>query len=511
MSRKNGGIIGPANTPVGGLIPGVAGGVWRMNDVLNFVSNNQWPTTPQNIENSCRFETNTYLTRTLSSANTKTFTFSFWIKRSFLGAVPTGSNQFPIGTYQDANNRISLALLSDNTFILYGAVGGSAKLNLTTNRVYRDTSAWMHFVCAVDTTQSTASDRAKIYINGVEETSFSTSTYPDQDQELIINTNVYLGTYDLTNNYYHGYLAEVVYVDGQALTPSTFAETNTATGIWTPKKISHIANAGSNTFYLDFKDSSNLGNDASGLSNDLTSTNLTSLDQTADTCVENFATINPLVRNKSYNDGSLAEGNTYFAPNGRAISCSTIGVTKGKWYAEFKAQDAGALYIGCGQLRGIDALSDGGLSNPIWYDNNPGYAVGYGAGGSLEDGTGSTSYGSGYSDNNIVGVALDMDNYEMYISVNGTFQNSGDPTSGSSKTGGVTGATSYNPFDDGEPIFFFVSDFSAAGVGQCYHNYGNPAFSISSGNSDANGFGNFEYSVPSGYYALNTSNLNTYG
>jgi hypothetical protein len=239
--------------------------------------------------------------------------------------------------------------------------------------------------------------------------------------------------------------------------------------------------------------------------------NLTSIDQTTDTCTNNFATINPLVRNKSYNDGSLAQGNTYFAPNGRAISCSTFGVTKGKWYAEFKAQDAGALYIGCGQLRGIDALSDGGMTNPIWYDNNPGYAVGYGSGGALEDGTASTSYGSGYSDNDIVGVALDMDNYEMYISVNGTFQNSGDPTSGASKTGGVTGATSYNPFDDGFPIFFFVSDFSAAGVGEVFHNYGNPAFSISSGNSDGNGYGNFEYSVPSGYYALNTKNLAEYG
>jgi hypothetical protein len=236
--------------------------------------------------------------------------------------------------------------------------------------------------------------------------------------------------------------------------------------------------------------------------------NLTSVDQSTDTCSNNFATLNPLVRNKSYNDGSLAEGNLKFAPGGRAIACSTIGVTKGKWYAEFKATDAGALYIGCGQLKGIDALS---LTNPIWYDNNPGYAVGYGAGGSLEDGTPSTSYGSGYSDNDIVGVALDMDNYEMYISVNGTFQNSGDPTSGSSKTGGVTGAISYNPFDDGDPIFFFVSDFSAAGVGECLLNFGNAPFSISSGNADANGHGNFEYAVPSGYFALCTKNLAEYG
>jgi len=499
MSRKNGGIIGPVNTPVGGLIPGVAGGVWRMNDVLNFVSNNQWPTTPQNIENSCKFETDTYLTRTLSSANTKTFTFSFWVKRSFLGAVPSGSNQFPIGTYQDANNRISLALLSNNTFILYGEVGGSAKLYLATNRVYRDTSAWMHFVCAVDTTQSTSSDRAKIYINGVEMTSLSSSTYPDQDQELIINTNIYLGTYDLTNNYYHGYLAEVVYVDGQALTPSTFAETNTATGIWTPKKISHIANAGSNTFYLDFKDSSNLGNDASGLSNDLTSTNLTSLDQTADTCVENYATLNNLGgTNSQY--ATFSEGNLKVAGNhsSNAGYCnSTIAPSQGKWYMEFKAIDIqGSSYPGVGVISTNDAVANGQVGGAT-------NSVSYRAGGTILTDGSTTDTESSYTDNDIIGVAMDLDNGAVYFHKNGTYQNSGDPTSGSSKTG------SLYSFTVSDSYHFAATVYQSTAIVEA--NFGNPTFSISSGNSDANGFGNFEYAVPSGYYALNTSNLNTYG
>tara|TARA_E500000305_G_C3973157_1_gene212987 strand:- start:117 stop:1034 length:918 start_codon:yes stop_codon:yes gene_type:complete len=305
-------------------------------------------------------------------------------------------------------------------------------------------------------------------------------------------------------------MAEVCFIDGQQLTPTSFGEFDSdSPNIWKPIDVSGLT-FGNNGFYLDFEDSSNLGNDVNG-GTDLTEVNLAATDQTTDTCTNNFATINPLVRNSDYNDGSLAEGNTYFAPDGRAISVSSIGVTSGKWYAEFKTQDAGALYVGVGLLRGLDALSDGGMSNPIFYDNNPSYAIGYGADGSLQYNSTTASYGSGYSDNNIVGIALDMDNKEFYISVNGTFQASGDPTSGASKTNGAAGAASYNPLDDGGEIFFFVSDFSAGGVGKCYHNYGNAAYSINSGNADANGYGKFTYSVPSGYYSLNSKNLAEFG
>jgi hypothetical protein len=466
------------------------------------------------VANSLRFDDGSGDNLSTSSLGTptsaKTYTLSWWVKRANIGEVT-----YQFGWYDGSRtNSGDIVFDAGDTLSFYhGSNDGNGKL-LKPNRLFRDPSAWTHVVWSVDTTQSTASNRIKIYFNGVQETSFASSTYPAQNAESKIfhDTNNRIGSQwnGTSSTAHNGYMAEIVFIDGQQLDPTSFGEFDEDSGIWKPIDVSGLT-FGNNGFHLDFEDSSALGNDVSGNDNDFTVNNLTSIDQTTDTCTNNFATINPLVRNKSYNDGSLAQGNTYFAPNGRAISCSTFGVTKGKWYAEFKAQDSGALYIGCGQLRGIDALSDGGLTNPIWYDNNPGYAVGYGSGGALEDGTPSTSYGSGYSDNDIVGVALDMDNYEMYISVNGTFQNSGDPTSGASKTGGVTGAISYNPFDDGFPIFFFVSDFSAAGVGECFHNYGNPAFSISSGNSDANGYGNFEYSVPSGYYSLNSKNLSEYG
>ena len=508
MSRKNGGIIGPANTPVGGLITGSASGVWRTNDLLNFVANNQWPQTPQNIENSCRFNDGSAenLSRTLSSTgNQKKFTISLWTKPS------TFQQQMFLST---ASNK-QYGFETDMRVFFYENLGGG------TERPYirwapecRDVSAWYHIVLGVDTTQSTDTDRMKLYINGTLITTYaSTPTHPSLNQDLNYNNNSLhvIGKYSgTTGGDYDGYMAEYVFVDGQQLDATSFGETNTATGIWTPKKIGSFGTVGDNTFYLNFKDSSNLGNDASGKDNDFTVNNLTSIDQSTDTCVENFATLNPLIRNKTYNDGSLAEGNLKFAPGGRAIACSTIGVTKGKWYAEFKATDAGALSIGVGDLQlGIQAI---GQSNPIYYDNNPSYAIGYyNSNGNLSYNGTSTSYGNSYTDNDIIGVALDMDNYAVYFSKNGTFQNSGDPTSGSSKTGDATSTASYNPLNSGEPMFLFVEDFSAAGVGECLLNFGNPPFSISSGNSDANGHGNFEYSVPSGYYALNTSNLNTYG
>ena len=506
MSRKNGGIIGPANTPVGGIIAGVASGVWRTNDLLNFVGNNQWPKAPENIENSCLFDGSGYAQRSISTAGSgTTATFSAWVKPS---ALP---DKAIFTSYIDSNNYVEI-YFSSGAFRVYHYDGGSTSNDIKTTPLYKDESAWYNFHVIFDTTNGTEADRIKMYVNGAEVTALATSNYPTSSQDLELSSTS--ATFNLGarngDEQWKGYMAEVVFIDGQALTPSSFGETNTATGIWTPKKIGQIANAGTNSFYLNFKDSSNLGKDESGLSNNFTVSGLASTDQMTDTCVENFATLNPNVVNKSYNDGSLAEGNLKFAPGGRAIACSTIGVTKGKWYAEFKATDAGALSIGVGDLQlGIQAI---GQSNPIYYDNNPSYAIGYyNSNGNLSYNGTSTSYGNSYTDNDIIGVALDMDNYAVYFSKNGTFQNSGDPTSGSSKTGDATSTASYNPLNSGEPMFLFVEDFSAAGVGECLLNFGNPPFSISSGNSDANGHGNFEYSVPSGYYALNTSNLNTYG
>jgi hypothetical protein len=510
MSRRNGGIIGPTNTPVGGLFKGVAGGVWRMNDVLTFVSNNQWPSGPKSIENSCRFEDgNTdYLSgpnTTAGSTKTK-FTFSAWIKRSFLG----NADNTVIGKWSSSNDRghINFSDTPDDALQLFEKASGSTTVHLLTNRLFRDTSAWYNIVYIGDTTESTSSDRLKLFVNGVQETSFSTATYPSQDYEWQLQAvakNFGIGAFAAENagaSPSSFYLAEVVYLDGVVGSVSDFGETDSTTGIWKPKKIGSFTSAGDNSFYLDFKDSSNLGNDASGLNNDFTVNNLTSIDQTADTCVENFATLNPLNVPTS-NAPTFSEGNTkVVTANGSSAyfgGTSSLGVSSGKWYTEFKISDESAdAFIGVT----FDPSEDARNSR---FPGNQTYSWGYFSDdGNYRNNNSGTSYGDTYTTNDIIGVALDLDNSKLYFSKNGVFQNSGDPTSGSTGTGAIS-------ITANETYFFSFGDGTATSASTIEANFGNPPFSISSGNSDANGFGNFEYAVPSGYYAINTTNLNTYG
>ena len=500
MSRKNGGIIGPANTPVGGLLTGVAGGVWRMNDVANFVGNSQWPKVPENIDNSLRFERSSsdYLSKTFGSGgNRKTATQSFWFKRSLLSTnMMLGLTNYPSGSYY------GIQALTDDVLDIYLYYNGSAwEGRLKTNRVFRDVSSWYHFVLAWDTTQSTASDRLKFYVNGVQETSFSVETYPDQNQDLDWNNNIAHQINSGGGGAFSGYLAEMVFIDGQQLDPTSFGEFDTTTGIWKPKKIGQIANAGTNSFYLDFKDSSNVGKDASGLSNNFTVNNLTSIDQSTDTCVVNYATLNPLhfgtTIATSYSN--LSEGNLKFVSTQGGSPYpyyfSTMAVSQGKWYAEFKRVDGTAMI-------GIAT----GVADTFLGNNANDYAM-YQDGQIFTSGSGS-SYGSALNNNDIVGVAMDLDNNKLYFSINGTFQNSGVPTSGSTGTGAVSITA---PASNGTGVYHFAVGDSGNATPTINCNFGTPMESISSGNSDANGYGNFEYSVPSGYYSLNSKNLAEFG
>jgi len=485
MSRKNGGIIGPANTPVGGLMTGVAGGVWRMNDVANFVSNSQWPSTPKSIDNSCRFNdgSSDTLTRTVSSAgNRRTFTYSGWIKRS---TISTGQGIFGQGAYTSSTG-------SDHFNIRFESSGTiriePSGFDIKTNALFKDVSAWYHIVVAIDTTQSTESNRVKMYINGNQVTSFATATYPSQNADTQVNTTgstgtVYLGDVYNGTGKFDGYMAEVCFIDGLQLDPTSFGETDSTTGIWKPKKIGQIANAGTNSFYLDFKDSSNLGNDASGLNNDFTVNNLTSIDQATDTCVENFATLNPLEAEE--NSPTFSDGNlTQTTPNsGGTSGRSTIEIPHtGVWYWEVKIVSTTGTISDNVRL-GISTGSSAVEGQNLRYMSN---------GQSVIPGSAS-SYGASYAAGDIIGVKVDADNNQVTFYKNGASQ----------------GAISYTMVA-GETYKAFVGEYSNT-IGCVYSmNFGNPPFSISSGNSDPNGYGNFEYSTDSGY-ALNTSNLNTYG
>jgi len=482
MSRRNGGIVGPTNTPVGGLMTGVASGVWRMNDVLTFVSNNQWPSGPQNIDNSCRFEdgNNDYLVKTfVTPTNQYLYTISMWVKRSLLG-----SNQTLFGVGDDGSNNATLKFTSDDQIQIYDHISGVDKLQKKTNRLFRDTSAWYHIFVSSD--RSISSPSTQIYINGVQVTSFAANTEYSQNDSGKFNTavNHYLGVYTNNSEKFSGYIAEAVFVDGLALAHTDFGETDSTTGIWKPKKIGKLGDVGNNTFYLDFKDSSSLGNDASGKNNDFTATNLTSIDQSTDTCVENFATLNPLDSGTiTFSDGNLTatSGSDYHATKG------TIAVNAGKWYFEAKINTpAGGSTVD--QFIGI--TGDNTAISGTTYDNNP--SVLYTGSGTIrKDGTTAQSSLTAFVSGQIIGVALNMDDLEIEFYNNGTKQ--GSTQSISSFTG------------------FYIPFYIGANYRGASFNFGSPVHSISSGNADANGFGNFEYSVPSGYYALNTSNLNTYG
>jgi hypothetical protein len=311
--------------------------------------------------------------------------------------------------------------------------------------------------------------------------------------------------------FFNGYMAEVVLIDGQQLDPTSFGEFDSTTGIWKPKKIGQQfaagGGAGTNGFYLDFKDSSNLGNDSSGNNNDFTVNNLTSIDQTTDTCVENYVTLNTEATTTT--QGTVSQGNLEFdragSSDGWVSILSTIAASSGKYYAEVKIIDVGSPSQGC-VLGFLNWDKTNIMSSSSTYlgaataDAGMGW---YSVGNVFRQG-GHVNIINSYTDNDIVMLAMDLDNGYCYFGKNGSWENSGDPTSGSTGTGGY--ATS-NMTAGG--TYCFAASCREAGNVQ--FNFGNPPFSISSGNADANGFGNFEYAPPSGYYALNTSNLNTYG
>ena len=448
--------------------------------------------------NSCRFDGSTsYMHKTPGSAgNTKLWTWSAWIKKS----LPDGADLGIFGQYIDANNFFRIRYRSDQRLQVDNYTSGSATFSviLGSDNEHRDISAWYHLVVAYDSAQGTDSNRVKIYVNGVLQTVFQAATYPNQNVVTTLpvdGTRIELGR-TTDNQFFNGYFAEVVLIDGTALAPTSFGEFDSDSGIWVPIDVSGLT-FGTNGFYLDFKNSANLGNDANG-GTDLTEVGLAATDQSTDTCTNNFATLNPL--DNFYLGGTFSEGNLKLSINNSAVEAfttSTIGVSSGKWYMENKiiTTSSGRLYSGVvyGTAQATDDWPGGG-SDQWFYRSEDGKVYNGGS----EEYTGAT-----LADDDIVGIALDLDNHKLYFSKNGAFQNSGDPTSGATGTGAIA-------LDTGQTYFFAVGDSGSTAVVSSA-NFGSPAYAISSGNADANDHGNFEYAVPSGYFALNTKNLAEYG
>jgi len=496
MSKLNGGIIGPDNVPTGAF--GSASGVWSLSDVTNYKKQGTWPValSGHQVANSLRFNdgSSDYLIRTPSSASNKDlWTLSFWIKRSTLG-----TSQSIYGVYADSNNQETLAFDSNDKLYWQLYQSGGVVGQLTTNRLFRDTSAWYHIVVAYDSANSTAGNRMRMYINGVEETSFATDTNPSsgQDSQWNSTTAHSIGRIN-TTNYVDLYMTEFVNVDGQALAPTSFGETDSVTNNWVPKDVSGLT-FGTNGFYLDFKDSSALGNDVSGNNNDYTANNLTSIDQSVDTCTNNFITMNP--NNATLGSVTLSEGNLKASLNGNYQVFGTINLTSGKWYWEQKINSS-SLFVSVAD--GNRATEDTGTGLL-----NRDYAWAYRSDGVKQHDGVTASYGNSFTTNDIIGVALDMDNGFIYFSKNGTFQNSGDPTSGSTGTGAAYSGLNT---DAAAPNGLTPCLGQYGGDQITSWNFGSPPYAISSGNTDSSGMGNFEYAVPSGYYSICTRNLNLIG
>ena len=437
------------------------------------------------IDNSCRFNNDDSASMSItpgSSGNPDKWTFSCWFKRGNLGIWGV---IFAAG--DGADNRTEISLEADPVDVLriFQKDGGSTTLHLRTNRKFRDCSAWYHLCLAVDTGQGTDANKFKIYINGVLETSLATETYFSDDTNTLMSDSsypMYVGraAYGATG-YWDGYLADCVFINDAQLAVSNFGETDSDSGIWKPIDVSGLT-AGTNGFYLDFKDSANLGNDAFG-GTDLTESNLAATDQTIDTPTNNFATLNPLQKT---NGQVLSEGNLKSTADDSKWfgSYATIEVSSGKWFWETQS-DSTNIFNGIQLTDGANIDYD--AANPQSFTGAIGYIH---SGDERIDGSDS-AYGDSYT-TEIIGVALNMDDEEITFYKDGSSQ--GTINLSSSSYGVVSAVPLISKYD-----------------GTIEVNFGNPPYSISSGNADANGYGNFEYAVPNGYYALCTKNLAEYG
>jgi hypothetical protein len=441
----------------------------------------------------------TYLTTSKSTpTNQFKWTFSGWFKLSDISNANGGGNQVILSDYTDASNRGNIFLESNDELVVADRVDNSNVLNYTTTRKFRDPNAWYHIVVSHDRTLATP--ETKIYVNGVEETSFSTSTNPSQNGTSYFNKSgqdSLIGKYGGGAEYYDGLMTHVHFIDGTAYDASDFGETDATTGIWKPKTLPSVT-YGTNGFFLKFESSGSMGLDSSGNANNFTvSGNLT---QTVDTPSNVFVTFNPLDTTRTSSSTPLFQnGNTtaYNAASDGSYLASTMAVNKGKWYAEFKV-GAGANTRNFGILDVTSSLAY--IGNPASGNATNSYAYNsLSSGGLLRDGNTTIASSVGTTTNgDIVSVMIDLDSATKTIK----FQKNGVDLSGTTQ---MTISQSSDTY--------WIFALRADGDQYVYANFGNGYFgttAVSSAGSNGNG-AIFEYDVPSGYYALNTKNINTYG
>ena len=455
------------------------------------------------VDNSVRLDNNAYFSRTFSETGagsgggTFKWTLSLWFKRSLID----GNEHVLMSRYVNANKYVTIKINGNNK-IEYRVYNFANQCRMTTTAVFRDPTNWVHFVIAQDTSIGTAGDRTKFFVNGSRVTAFDTQTNFSQNVGGDFNTAAehQLGAYN-GGDEFQGYFAQVCFVDNVQYDADQFGEFDSdSPTIWKPKDVSGLS-TGATSFFLDFADSGDLGDDESGETNDWTENNLAATDQTTDTCTNNFATLNPLMNNLN-NLPTLSEGNLeVLAVSGStwSVTPSTIGLPKkGKWVFEVEAVSGTsgdrAAFAGWINPAVSNPLANGSIlwrniasTNSILSNDSAA--------------TGSFSATTWGTNGHIIGMYIDMDNSKMYFTHNGTVQNSG------------TGIDFQGTFDDDT---FILPVVMVINTDKLSVNFGNPAanFAIASGNTDPNGFGNFEFTTTitgdgssKSFYAICSKNI----
>ena len=446
------------------------------------------------VANSCRFNDgdSPYLSKTFGSAGTRTkYTFSAWVKRSSFGAQCI----FSAGTDADHSMFIGFNSADDELYWnSYSNAGASYDYFLVCTRKFRDISAWYHIVCAFDSTQGTASNRMKIYVNGVQETSFVTETYPGSYSDYAFNNILHEIGQDVTNagagRFFDGYMAEVCAIDGLQLAPTSFGEFDEdSPTIWKPIDVSGLT-FGTNGFYLDMEDATDFGQDVSGNTNDWTENNLAATDQCVDSPTNNFCTMSPLWN--FANNVTLSEGNCKIVSSGSWSGAgATVGLAAGKWYYEVKMTSLPGGG-GNGRTGFFDSEVTHTSGNIFQQTNGATYFYNEDGGEIQKDNSITTADYGQVAQGSILGVALNMDDKQV------TFydDNSAIVTNLALSTNGTSG---------------IVIPSSGINTETQEYNFGNPPYSLTSAANDENGYGNFEFAPPSGYLAICSKNLGSDG
>ena len=454
--------------------------------MLNLVANGP---SGYNLTNSLRFRSSAsaYLNRTPASAtNRSTWTWSGWIK---LGALGANRTIFGAGTASSSTGLTFIGLTSSDTLQFYVDTGTS-NYSITTTQVFRDPSAWYHIVGVLDTTQATAANRLKLYVNGSQITAFGTATYPAQNDTYAVNNTQShrLGNYPFdSSRSFDGYLTEINFIDGQALTPSSFGSTNSTTGVWQPARYS--GSYGTNGFYLKFSNialtsgsNTGLGQDYSGNGNYWNTNNIsvtagTTYDAMTDVptltsaTVANYAVLNPIY-STVYTGSVLAANLQINSPTTDGFCPSTIAVSSGKWYYEATMTNSTAASFIYGIVKTTAAQAE--LRN-VGTGNGYSYLA---ATGVKSDGSGGagTAYGATFTTNDVMGCAFDLDSGSITFYKNGVSQ-------GVAYTG--------------------ISGEFMAAIGDAAGGSGGQTAAVNFGQRP------FTYTPPTGYVALNTYNLPT--